>query len=57
MFDNSIFYFKYQRFACCFVEVCIKWEQGLFDLRDMFMVISRRIIVYGAMKLMDNDIF
>ena len=40
------------------VYVCIKWKRGLYHLLDMFMITSRRsIFVYGAKKLMDNDIF
>ena len=39
------------------VYVCIKWKRGSYDLWDKFMITSRRIIVYGAKKLMNNDIF
>ena len=36
--------------------VCTKWKRELYDLGDMFIKTSRRITVFGAKKLLDNDI-
>ena len=55
MFDNQ--YFTSNINILHVVYVCIKWKRGLYNLQDMFMITSRRIIVFEAKKLMDNDIF
>ena len=35
----------------------IACNEDKYDLRDMFMITSRRIIIHGAKKLLDNDVF
>ena len=55
MFDTQ--YFTSNINISYAVNMCIKWKRGLYDLWEMFMITSRRTIVYGAKKLMDNDIF